>query len=139
MLVTTATSRRSARNERSDSSASITAQSPPPQAALVAAERSSPPIRKAGSRPHSRSACAAIEAVVVLPCVPLTAIVRLSADSSPSSSPRWSTRAPAARPATSSGLSGGIAVDSTSSAPAGTLAASWPIAGSMPAARRPAQ
>ena len=50
MLVTTATSRFSFRKERSDSSASITAQSPEPQAALVSAERSSPPIRKAGSR-----------------------------------------------------------------------------------------
>ena len=41
--------------------------------------------------------------------------------------------------AASSGLSSGIAVETTTSAPAGTLAASWPIAGSMPAARSRAE
>ena len=126
MLVTTATSRSSLRKERSDSSASITAQSPAPQAALVPAERSSPPIRKAGSRPAPRSAWAAIDAVVVLPCAPPTAIVRFMRDSSPSRSPRCSTGRPAARAAASSGLSSGIAVETTSSAPSGRLAASWP-------------
>ena len=119
MFVTRATSRSSLRKERSDSSASITAHSPSPQAALVAAERSSPPIRKAGSRPHASRMWAAIEAVVVLPWVPLTAIVRFRRESSASRSPRWSTGAPAARAADSSGFSPGIAVDTTTSAPAG--------------------
>ena len=75
MFVTTATSRRSFRKERSDSSASITAHSPSPQAAFVPAARSSPPIRNAGSRPVSSRTSAIIEAVVVFPWVPLTAIV----------------------------------------------------------------
>ena len=132
-FVTTAMSRPSARNERSDSSASITAHSPAPHAALVPAARSSPPIRNAGSRPDSSSASAAIEALVVLPCVPPTAIVRFIRDSSPSRSPRWRTVAPASRAAASSGLSSGIAVETTTSAPSGRLAASWPMTGSMPA------
>ena len=45
MLVTSATSRSSLRNELSDSSASTTSQSPAPQAAFVRAARSSPPTR----------------------------------------------------------------------------------------------
>ena len=76
---------------------------------------------------------------MVFPCVPPTAIVRFIRESSPSRSPRWSTRAPAARAAASSGLSSGIAVETTTSAPSGTFAASWPMTGSIPAARRRAQ
>ena len=135
MFVTTATSRASFRNERSDSSASSTTQSPVPQPAFVPAERSSPPIRKPGSRPHSSSTWAAIDAVVVLPWVPEIAIARLSRETSPRRSPRWRSR-PAAL---SSGLSSGIAVETTTSAPSGTFAASWPITGSMPAWRRRSQ
>src|SRR5215208_1695333 len=136
MLVITATSRPSLRKERSDSSASITPHSPAPQAALVSAERSSPPIRKAGSRPAPRRTWATIEAVVVLPCAPLTAIVRFMRDSSPSRSARCRIAAPAARAAASSGLSSGIAVETTTSAPTDRLAASWPTAASIPAVRR---
>ena len=44
-LVTTATSGDSLRNERSDSSASITSHSPSPQSALREVVRSSPPMR----------------------------------------------------------------------------------------------
>ena len=44
----------------------------------------SPPITKTGSRPHSSNAGAAIAAVVVLPCAPPTAIVRLRRETSPS-------------------------------------------------------
>ena len=73
--------------------------------------------------------------VVVLPWVPVTAIVGRSRVSSPSSSARCSSRRPRSRAAARSGLSGGIAVETTTSAPSGTLAASWPIDGSMPAAR----
>jgi hypothetical protein len=135
MLVTTATSRASFKKERSDSSASITAHSPAPQAAFVPAARSSPPIRNAGSRPVSSSARAIIEAVVVFPCVPPTAIVLFIRDSSARRSPRWRTVACAALAASSSGLSSGMALETTTSAPAGTFAASWPVAGSIPAAR----
>ena len=100
------------------------------------AARSSPPIRKAGSRPHSSSASAAIDAVVVLPWVPPTAIVRFMRATARRAGRRGGARgAPAARAAASSGLSSGIAVETTTSAPAGRFAASWPIAGSMPAAR----
>ena len=132
MLVTTATSRASFRKERSDSSASRTAHSPPPHAALVPSARSSPPIRKAGSRPASASASAVIEAVVVFPWVPATAIDRLSLLTSPSRSPRWRIRAPAARALRSSGLSSPIAVDTTTSASCGG-GSSCPARGSMPA------
>src|SRR5262249_13598095 len=55
---------------------------------------------------------------------------------SPSRSARWSSRSPRSRAATRSGFSGGIALETTSSAPSGTLAASWPSATVIPAARR---
>ena len=68
--------------------------------------------------------------VVVFPCVPVTAIVGRRRVSSPSRSARCSSGAPVPR----SGLSAGIALETTTSAPAGTLAAAWPTAGSIPAA-----
>ena len=64
--------------------------------------------------------------VVVLPCVPVTAIVGRRRVSSPSRSARCSS-APRSR-AARSGLSAGIALETTTSAPAGTLAAAWPTA-----------
>jgi hypothetical protein len=73
-------------------------------------------------------------AVVVLPCVPATATQRFRAATSASSSPRWRIRAFAARAFASSALSSPIAVDTTTSAPAGRFAASCPIAGSIAAA-----
>ena len=73
--------------------------------------------------------------VVVLPCVPVTAIVGRSRVISPSSSARWSSRSPRSRPAARSGLPGGIAEETTSSASAGTLSAACPATGSIPAAR----
>ena len=90
-----------------------------------------------GSQPSASSACAAIDAVVVLPCVPAMAIVRRRRLSSPSSAPRWITRSSRSRAATYSGFAGGIAVDTTSSMswPTGTLAASWPTTAGIPAAR----
>ena len=74
--------------------------------------------------------------VVVLPCVPVTAIVGRSRVSSPSSSARCNSRSPRSRALTRSGLSTGMAEEITTSAPSGTLAASCPIAGTMPASRR---
>ena len=62
--------------------------------------------------------------VVVLPCVPVTAIVGRSRVSSPSSSARCSSLSPRSRATVRSGLSAGIALDTTTSAPGGTFAAS---------------
>jgi hypothetical protein len=130
-LVTTATSGDSLRNERSDSSASITSHSPSPQPALREVVRSSPPIRYEGAAPASMSTWAHMQAVVVLPCVPAIATQRLRWETSARRSPRWRMRCAFA----SSGLSGAIAVDTTTSAPSGTLRPSCPIAGSIPSAR----
>ena len=80
----------------------------------LAAPRSAP-IRKPGSSPHSRRQWPTIAAVVVLPCVPVTAISLRSAQTSPSSAPRWMTGTPSSRAAASSGASVGIAVETTSS------------------------
>ena len=102
------------------------------------AARSSPPITKAGSRPVSISASAAIEAVVVFPCVPLTAIVRFIRDSSREKVAAMQ-RTRRSRAAASSGLSSGIAVETTTSAPSGTFAASCPMTGSIPASRSRSQ
>ena len=112
MFVTTATSGESSRNERSDSSASTTSHSPVPNDAFVLTPgrppapggRSSPPITNVGPQPSDSSACAAIDAVVVLPCVPAIAIVRRRRLSSPSSAPRWISRSPRSRAATRSGF-----------------------------------
>ncbi len=73
--------------------------------------------------------------VVVLPWVPLIAIVGFSRVSSPSSSARCSSRWPRSRAIARSGFSGGIALETTTSAAGGTLAASWRSAGSTPSAR----
>ncbi len=107
-FVTTAISGLSRSSERSDSSASTTSHSPLPQAAFVPVERTSPPTRYDGSIPHSISAWTAMLAVVVLPCVPVIAIVGFRRVSSPSSCARCSSRPPAAA---RSGLSGPIAVE----------------------------
>jgi crotonobetainyl-CoA:carnitine CoA-transferase CaiB-like acyl-CoA transferase len=59
--------------------------------------------------------------VVVLPCVPVTAMVGRSRVSSPSRSARCSSRWPRSRAAARSGFSDGIALDTTTSAPSGTF------------------
>ncbi len=59
----------------------------------------------------------------------------MSTDSSQDSQTVNAVVAAAARAAASSGLSSAIAVETTSSAPEGTLSASWPIAGSIPCRR----
>jgi hypothetical protein len=65
--------------------------------------------------------------VVVLPWVPETAIVGFRRVISPSRSARCISGA------RRSGLLSGIALEYTTSAPSGTLAASWPTRGSIPA------
>ena len=81
-----------------------------------------------------RSACTSMLDVVVLPCVPVTAIVGRRRVSSPSSSARCSSRSPARAPR-ARGSPAGSRDETTSSAPAGTFAAAWPAIGAMPAAR----
>ena len=71
-------SRRARSIERSDSSASTTSHSPAPQPALEplpVGVLSSPPTSQLGSIPHARRMWTAMLVVVVLPCVPATAIV----------------------------------------------------------------
>src|SRR5215218_4812021 len=84
--------------------------------------------------PQPRRAWTSMLDVVVLPWVPVTAIVGRRRVSSPSRSARWSSRRPRSRAAARSAFSGGIALETTSSAPSGTFAAAWPMAGSIPAA-----
>ena len=62
---------------RSLSSASATKISPLPWWALEPGASRSPPMAYDGSRPSAHSATASIEVVVVLPCVPATAIGRV--------------------------------------------------------------
>ena len=72
--------------------------------------------------------------VVVLPCVPVTAIVGLQPRelAEQVGAVQLARRARARR---ARGCRAGSRSSTTTSAPSGTLAASWPIAGSMPAAR----
>ena len=75
--------------------------------------------------------------VVVLPWVPATAIVGRRALSSASRSARWSSVRPRSRARRALGVVGrdGGRVDDLDAVAAGRLAASWPTAASMPAAR----
>ena len=114
---------------------------PRPSAAFVPAARSSPPIRKAGSRPaleqregdHRRGRRLAVGAGHG---------DRLASarESSPSRSPRWRTGAPApARRRELGVVARGWRWRPPAPRPSGRFAASWPIAGSMPAARADAR
>jgi hypothetical protein len=139
-LVIAPTSGRSRRKLASLSSASATTHSPSPQPALLGAPfgpapASSPPRKNAGSAPVARSAQMHIAAVVVLPWVPATASSLRRPQSSASSSPRWITGWPRSLARRSSGLSSGTAVETTTSASAGTRSASCPSLGSIPAVR----
>ncbi len=79
------------------------------------------------------STCEIIDEVVVLPCVPATAMPRRSSMTRASISARRSTGRPAARAARSSGLASPIADDVTTSAASPRLAASWPTVTATPA------
>ena len=74
--------------------------------------------------------------VVVLPWVPATAIERLSRISSASMSARRTTGRRLARAASSSGLSGWIAVETTTTLALPRFLAAWPIATVTPCRRR---
>jgi len=84
MLVTTAMSGCSNRNEASLSSASATRYSPSPSLALAEMLFSLPPMMKVGSSPPSASRFAIRLVVVVLPWVPATAMLRFRRMSSAS-------------------------------------------------------
>ena len=66
--------------------------------------------------------------VVVLPCVPATAMPCLKRISSASISARGTTGMPRSRAATTSGLSAATAVETTTASASATFAAAWPIA-----------
>src|SRR5260364_93315 len=74
----------SVKNKASDSSVSTTINSPAPSRAFAPALLSRPPMTKVGSRPPSASALAIRLVVVVLPCVPATAMPCLKRISSAS-------------------------------------------------------
>src|SRR5260363_165102 len=81
----------SVKNKASDSSVSTTINSPAPSRAFAPALLSRPPMTKVGSRPPSASALAIRLVVVVLPCVPATAMPCLKRISSASISARGTT------------------------------------------------
>ncbi len=107
MLVTTATTGCSTRNEASDSSASATRNSPLPRRALTPADSSRPPMTNVGSSPPSASTLAIRLVVVVLPCVPATAMPCFSRISSASISARGTTGTPAVARGQHFGIVGG--------------------------------
>ena len=117
--VITASTGCSTRNDASDSSASATRNSPVPRRALASADTSLPPMTNVGSRPPSASTLAIRLVVVVLPCVPATAIPCFKRINSASISARGTTGMPFSRAATTSALSAATAADTTTtSAPA---------------------
>jgi hypothetical protein len=65
---------RLSKNAESYSSASTTKNLPPPSRALAANPLGTPPMRKPGASPACSSIHATMVVVVVLPCVPATAI-----------------------------------------------------------------
>ena len=94
-----------------------------------------PPLITVGSMWAASSRQATRLVVVVLPCVPPTAMAHFSRISSASISARRTTGTSRARAAATSGLSRLIAVLTTTTCALATLTASWPIATGMPASR----
>ncbi len=126
-LVTTASSGRYARNERSLSSASATKMSPVPSCAFAPDSFRLPPMANDGSAPQCCSATVSIEVVVVLPWVPETATARRPAITDASAAARGRMRSPNRRASVISGLSSRIAVDTTTVSAHLTWGASWPM------------
>ena len=110
-FVSSASSTFSSSSERSDSSASTTSHSPSLQWPFGRPPPIGAPISQPGSSPAPRSACTVIAAVVVLPWVPATAIVRRSPESSPSSRARGHSGIPRSRAPARSGFSGATALE----------------------------
>ena len=127
MLVTIATAGFRRRKLPSLSSASATSHWPSPSRAFAPAASNWPPITKVGSIPPSASTLASNDVVVVLPWVPATAMPRLKRISSASISARGTTGIRCERASSSSGLSGLIALLTTTQSASSTLAAAWPL------------
>ena len=87
-----------------------------------------PPLMTVGSNPPASSSAATIEVVVVLPWVPAMATQYFSRIISASISARRTTGRRCARAATSSGLSGLIAEETTTTPASPRLSAAWPMA-----------
>ena len=107
-----------------------------PRRALVPMELSRPPITTVGSSPASPSTAETSEVVVVLPCVPATAIPCLKRISSASIIARGTTGTCASRAATTSGLSAFTAEEVTTASAPAMWRASWPMATAIPSPRR---
>ena len=94
-----------------------------------------PPLITVGSKLPASSIAATIEVVVVLPCVPAMATQLFSRISSASISARRTTGRRLARAATSSGLSGLIAEETTMTSAPSIFSALWPTSTLMPFSR----
>ena len=94
-----------------------------------------PPLITVGSKPPASSSAATIEVVVVLPWVPAMATQLFSRISSASISARRTTGSRCARAATSSGLSGLIAEEMTTTRAPSRFSALWPIVTFTPLSR----
>ena len=117
------------------SSASTTNHSPESHIAPVPISLTSPPMMNDGLRPASTSARASIELVVVLPCVPATAMVRRLEAMAGRISPRLTTGTPRSSAARTSGLLSRMADEMATRAASPMLAGSWPMATGTPSAR----
>ncbi len=95
-----------------------------------------PPLITVGSSPAASRTAATRLVVVVLPCVPPTAMDHFSRISSASISARRTTGMKRARAAATSGLSRLTALETTTTRALSRLAGSWPIATGIPAWRR---
>src|SRR5678815_4826525 len=125
MFVTTASTGARYKNDASDSSASTTMNSPLPNFACEPAASSRPPITKVGSMSASASTLATRLVVVVLPCVPATAMPCFKRINSASIIARGTTGILWARAATTSGLSSLTALETTTASAAAMFAEAW--------------
>ncbi len=114
------------------SSASTTIQSDRPRRAFEPQSTSTPPLITVGSMPQAVSTWAVSEVVVVLPWVPVTAIVEQSRMISASISARWMMVSPRARAASSSGLPALTALEITIWRASPRFSGRWPTATAMP-------
>ena len=94
-----------------------------------------PPLITVGSIPPESSIAAIIEVVVVLPCVPATAIVFCMRISSASISARRTIGSRRSTAASTSGLPRLTAEETTTTAASPRLSAPWPMATAIPALR----
>jgi hypothetical protein len=102
-------------------------------------EPSAPSCRRRprwGRGPRPQSTVATSEVVVVLPCEPAMATPYFTRISSASISARGMTGMPRARASTSSGLSGRIALEKTTTSTPRDVLARWPTSMRAPRARR---